>query len=234
MTGFVHGMMCGSRTWPTKCPTCREEVFFFSCTCGSKVFFDELGAPWPVHSCFAQKQKSLVDSVASEAISMVESTIDPTSRRWRERIDESFAQTIRQRRERSTLDPIVHMAPKRGPARQLVGVLREWQQAANPFKEFRLPDTAMSRAMLGPLGNGPVAKLTIHVPSADPEVESYTLWLPRSLITTPCENGLTITASVCMRSAGPGHVWWATQFALVTDEEHLRRTKGSTRSTGEG
>lgn len=234
MTGFVHGVMCGSRTWPTKCPTCREEVFFFSCTCGSKVFFDELGAPWPLHSCFAQRHRVLADAVASGAISMVDSTIDPTARRWRERIDESFAQTIRQRRERSTPDPIVHMAPKRGAARHLVGILREWQQAANPFKEFRIPDTAMSRAMLGPLGRGLVSKITIHVPSADSEIESYTLWLPRSLVPTPCENGLTITATVCMRSAGTSHVWWATQFALVEDTEESSPTGGSERSEGEG
>ena len=49
-----HGVDCRTRTFPTKCKDCGDEVFYFSCTCGSKVFFEELGmavarALLPVH-----------------------------------------------------------------------------------------------------------------------------------------------------------------------------------------
>ena len=54
MYGAVHGpLICGSRTFPTTCSRCRQAVFYFHCTHGSKVFFDELGHPWPVHNCGA-------------------------------------------------------------------------------------------------------------------------------------------------------------------------------------
>ena len=47
-----HGPWCGSRTWRTRCPTCRVDVFFFSCRCGCKVFFDGLKEEgWPKHVC---------------------------------------------------------------------------------------------------------------------------------------------------------------------------------------
>src|SRR5690606_17686842 len=48
-------------TWrlPTKCPHCKEPVFFFSCDCGSKVFFDDLGDPWPIHDCDTSWTRSL-------------------------------------------------------------------------------------------------------------------------------------------------------------------------------
>jgi hypothetical protein len=40
--------------YPTRCPICNEAVFFWKCTCGSRVFFDELGGEWPIHPCQAE------------------------------------------------------------------------------------------------------------------------------------------------------------------------------------
>jgi len=34
-----------------KCPVCGEEVYFYQNTFGSRVYFDELGPPWPKHPC---------------------------------------------------------------------------------------------------------------------------------------------------------------------------------------
>jgi len=34
-----------------KCPVCGEPVFFYQATDGGRVFFDELGPPWPKHPC---------------------------------------------------------------------------------------------------------------------------------------------------------------------------------------
>lgn len=33
------------------CPVCREPVFFYQSEYGGRVFFDELGPPWPKHPC---------------------------------------------------------------------------------------------------------------------------------------------------------------------------------------
>jgi hypothetical protein len=33
------------------CPVCEEPVFFYQNEHGSKVYFDELGPPWPKHAC---------------------------------------------------------------------------------------------------------------------------------------------------------------------------------------
>ena len=35
----------------TKCPRCKDPVFFFHCNCGAEVFFDRLGHPWLIHDC---------------------------------------------------------------------------------------------------------------------------------------------------------------------------------------
>lgn len=34
-----------------ECPVCGSEVFFYANAAGSRVYFDELGPPWPKHPC---------------------------------------------------------------------------------------------------------------------------------------------------------------------------------------
>lgn len=34
-----------------RCPVCRAEVFFYQSPHGGRVFFDEIGPPWPKHPC---------------------------------------------------------------------------------------------------------------------------------------------------------------------------------------
>ena len=49
--GAAHGDWCNTKTYPINCKYCNKQVFYFSCDQGCKVFFDELGPPWPIHRC---------------------------------------------------------------------------------------------------------------------------------------------------------------------------------------
>lgn len=64
---FKHGRDCNTKTFRTTCKYCKQEVFFFSCTCGSRVFFDDLGDPWPFHRCeeYRRAQFGYYFSIAS-------------------------------------------------------------------------------------------------------------------------------------------------------------------------
>lgn len=54
-----HGPhICASTTYPTTCQSCRQDVFYFSCSHGSRVFFDDLGEDWPVHDCGRRRRYS--------------------------------------------------------------------------------------------------------------------------------------------------------------------------------
>ena len=33
------------------CPVCGDRVYFFRCRNGGRVFFDDVGWPWPKHGC---------------------------------------------------------------------------------------------------------------------------------------------------------------------------------------
>ena len=42
-----HKWDCETMIWPTRCPDCRDAVYFFSCTCGSKEFAKTRGLQIP-------------------------------------------------------------------------------------------------------------------------------------------------------------------------------------------
>lgn len=53
--GFQHGTsqpLAGNFTRPdSMCPVCGDTVYFYQSPYGGRVFFDDLGPPWPKHPC---------------------------------------------------------------------------------------------------------------------------------------------------------------------------------------
>lgn len=45
-----HPPTCQTLTYPTRCSRCGERVFYLQCTCGSKVFFNDLN-DFERHEC---------------------------------------------------------------------------------------------------------------------------------------------------------------------------------------
>lgn len=44
------------RTYPTKCPVCKANVFYHTNGYGDCVYFNAItGAPWPVHECWKRR-----------------------------------------------------------------------------------------------------------------------------------------------------------------------------------
>jgi transcription termination factor Rho len=58
-----HSEDCIRKSYPTYCPDCGQEVFYFCCSCGSKVFFDELHYPWPQHHCRQYELRSALQII---------------------------------------------------------------------------------------------------------------------------------------------------------------------------
>ena len=58
--GAIHGWWCNAKTIPMICKYCDEDIFWFSCDCGSSKMFDELGDPWPEHNCRGSGSNSFV------------------------------------------------------------------------------------------------------------------------------------------------------------------------------
>jgi hypothetical protein len=60
-----------------RCPVCGASVFFYQSPYGGRVFFDELGPPWPKHPCTDHPQVREEVSTAAGRIRLLVSPKDP-------------------------------------------------------------------------------------------------------------------------------------------------------------
>ena len=220
MFGQPHGPWCNTVTFKTKCPGCRDSVFFFRCDCGSRVFFDELGSPWPIHDCdtsWTRKLQRTTDTTGKITVALSEGITvsrDPDSFG----IDSSIIDRVHQAEKVHQPDPFVAVEPEDNAACSVVGVLREITRNACPFKKYLLEETAIGRAMLGSLGKQKMGRITVHVPlTTKAQAKSFTLWIPTTLIEDSriiC--GLAVSLTV--KSVGipqHGYAWFSDEFEII-------------------
>ena len=219
MRNAVHGEWCGAKTWPTRCPTCSENVFFFSCNCGSKVFFDELGDPWPIHDCdtsWTRGLKRTTDETGRitvelrEGITVTSAPLD---------IEEGFREQVVESPNNQAPEPIVALKPDNGSSsKSVVGVLRAINRRVSPLEFYERDNTAMAIAMLGPIGSQEMGRITVHVPSANrKQLESFTLWIPSDLLSEPrIVRGITVSLVIeSVEILGQGFAWFSDEFEVV-------------------
>lgn len=153
----IHGAWCNSRTYPTRCRYCGEDVFFFSCSCGSKVFFDSLGPPWPLHDCLERKRAEFgTENVErAMAIGMMLPGIKRTVR-----IEKTYSDKVTQSRPRQP--QIMRMDAYANAGTQEQGVVREYKPEVDLFKKFSIEIGTIGAASLRSLGTGKFAQITIH------------------------------------------------------------------------
>lgn len=61
----VYSQILKSCTVPNaRCPVCGIKVFFYSSPSGGRVFFDELGPPWPKHGCTDNGRPVVIQNIS--------------------------------------------------------------------------------------------------------------------------------------------------------------------------
>ena len=155
----THRAGCETRTWKTNCLDCGKPVYFFACTCGSKVFFDALGDPWPLHA----------DSCPIyHARTMIHSGVDP--RAIRKLLDSEA-------KARGVTIPVElsqYLADYGAPGKvfyedelpsdescEIEGVIFEVNKI-NFFKRFELDNNLIIRKLLGDLAVEPYVEVTVR------------------------------------------------------------------------
>lgn len=219
----VHGEWCGAKTWPTSCPSCSAKVFYFSCGHGSKVFFDDLGSPWPIHDCEESWGRSLRrrtdnngDTVVElkPGITVTRSFAKPASFK----VEQSVISKAQPAKGKKAQDPIRVIEPERELSESHIGILREIRPCADPVKAFRMPDTAPGRASLGSIGKQEMSKITVHVPyPTEDYVESFTSWVPARLLRDRrVKRGVTVAVDLRrIQIVGRGYAWFCDSLELV-------------------
>ena len=144
----THRAGCETRMWSTRCPSCQASVFFFSCSCGSRVFFDSPGPPWPLHQdrCIPYLVTTLRanGSGAREILRMLEAAAARTGKE----IPVELARQLEADDFKQTGQGMVVMVEPDAEGMTLDGVVMSADEV-NFFKRLDYPDTQMSRGLLG-------------------------------------------------------------------------------------
>ena len=208
----THGWWCNSVTWPTRCPQCGGSVFFFQCDCESKVFFDELGPPWPIHDCDSSWARSRPRTRDSSGAIIVEISPGITVRRVPDNFSIASDTVSRARRRIQQRDPIVAINPNPDSGLvTVVGILREEKIEVNVVPSLSLPsNSSMVSAFLGPLAEGRWGKITIHRQSSNEDViQSYTAWVPSEILADDRNaRGITVMATLSAFSVPQVGIFW--------------------------
>ncbi|WP_322489607.1 hypothetical protein [Chloroflexus sp.] len=177
-----HGPRCNSRTWPTFCQYCGQRVFYFTCDCGCKVFFDELGAPWPKHQCLGYLH-SLIETYGREVIERGMAVMMMTPG-----IDRTYTTQVQQAYEREVWQPapkkdIIRRDPVHDAREDVVGIVRELIDGVNVFKLLGTSDNWFSLAILGSLAKAECVQITIHTGAlASADNYSFTFLVDKQLL----------------------------------------------------
>lgn len=178
---LFHGERCRTRTWPTTCRTCHADVFYFSCDCGSKVFFEALGHPWPLHRCGDHITYERVIEVVGgrEALARgLEASMTTL------RIEGTYALRIGRavRGPKPSPPRINREDPYAGLKADETGVVREFIPDVDPYRRFDVPATPIGAALLGELGRARFDQLTIHTGALGDEDDfSFTFFIDASV-----------------------------------------------------
>ena len=195
----THGYWCSTRTFPLTCKFCGSRIFFFECDHESRVLFDSLGPPWPLHDCLTTVSKSTPSPTHNDSYDALQgvqfsvrdnrtSGLLPGLRRFSGGIDPTIVTRVGQSesssRDTMRVDPMGGEETHIGTVTHLGKVSLE--------KRFGIAsDSIGARMIYDFLNSSDIAQVTILVDelAVDPDAEdlmSYTFWcsaerLPKSL-----------------------------------------------------
>ena len=161
----THDLSCRSKAWQTQCHDCSKVVFFFMCSCGSKVFFDSLRPPWPQHqeNCLGNKVRLLRDADGL-SVDEVELLVEAEAKRRSTVVPATLKKLLRTLGYRETRVPTLLSITPGTETREFVGTLKDANRKVNFFKRFSIPDNAIGHGLLGNLAKGEYVELFLRGP----------------------------------------------------------------------
>jgi len=148
----THGENCKTRIWKTTCPECGDVVYFFSCTCGSKVYFDLREPPWNPHEerCIPYLMRYLLD-VEQLSSTRLKQVIEHYSQEKGVPIPPDVQNRLLALEKPTKRDiKVVDVAPTNSEY-IVLGQIESFNKQINFFNEFKIPDSSMGRTFLGKL-----------------------------------------------------------------------------------
>ena len=219
----THGYWCNTKTFPLNCKFCNSRIFFFECDHESRVLFDSLGPPWPLHDCLTTASQSasrptnagLYNALKGVQFSVRDnrtSGLLPGMRSFNGRIDPAIVARVRESESRTRdtmrVDPMGGEETHIGTVTHIGIVSIE--------KRFGIAsDSIGARMIYDFLNSSEIAQVTILVDelAVDPDAEdlmSYTFWCRvEGLSESLAENDLIAATMSPVDFMGVGMTWVA-------------------------
>lgn len=159
----THRVGCETRMFPTNCPDCGERVYYFSCSCGSKVFFNLPEPPWVPHEdgCIPYLIRYMIE-IERVPESQIRSIVEEYSRTSGVPIPSDIRRRLDQLDNRGSNRLMINdVQPKDGPC-PAMGIIISVSSQVNFFKRFNYSDNAMGRGLLGKLVRDSYVELVIR------------------------------------------------------------------------
>lgn len=202
----THGPWCGANTTPPfPCKFCGTQIFFFSCVeHRSRVLFEQLGHPWPVHDCEQRRAAA-----------------PRRSGRWMlaGTIDNGYAESIR--RNLANSRGTIRVEPTAGESVTLEGVVDHVENISALDRLRWAPGTFGANQIVNRFGTEFVTQITLRIDDSgrDPSAHdflSYTFWASTS-DAHEAERGdvLSVTLAADMFLSAAGVPWLAQRLEFV-------------------
>lgn len=181
--GAAHGSWCNARAWPTRCRYCGNDVFFFTCDHGCKVFFNELGPPWPLHAC-TEYLATVVGRAQLERFMRQNGRYDPHDPATSLALDTVYGARIRDHATRPPAFQTVRVEPADNATVSGLGVIRYMHACQDVAAWLGAADCGpMGHALLGELARGEWWQVTLVTGDlAVADLKSYTGLVARARV----------------------------------------------------
>jgi hypothetical protein len=163
----THRVGCKTLLWATTCPDCSDRVWFFSCTCGSKVFFDQPGGHWPRHDerCIPYLVRLLQSE--GQSVGAIRNRVLSAAAERRTTVPEEISRLLQEKEFAETRRETVVVVTPHDDEHVLEGRIIATNLQVNFLRRLKLEDNAVGRAFAGPLLQQLYVELRIRE-AADP------------------------------------------------------------------
>ncbi len=208
----THRAGCQTRIWRTTCLDCHKPVWFFSCSCGSKVFFDAKGGSWLLHqdSCpiYHARLLLLQGSDPRTIRSLVEADARRTGIAITREMDDLLSGFGAPGKR-----VIFDILPSDDTV-ELEGTVYQINQI-NLFKRYGLDDNRIIRAIMDKLVSEPHLEITVRAddPGRSRTTNQWTFVIPESEIEGGLHTKMKVYASLQSVSLPNDEaLWFATEI----------------------
>lgn len=180
----THRPDCETMIWRTTCPDCLDKVYFFSCSCGSKVYFDLNRPPWDPHAdrCIPYLVRTLRD-VSGYSAAQILAAVDQRARQLGQPIPPDIERQLIDLSQRARPGLFIHRVLPEDDQITIAGRVIEINRQVNFFKRFGLAENHISRALLGQLAKEPHVELTVRSEAEPGTIDCHqaTFFYPKKL-----------------------------------------------------